>query len=86
VTKRFNLPPYVVPGAVSASVKAPYMALRDLVVIDHPNRAVIDKVLMDLVRGGAALVPGAVIKAPRAAAVAELARRRWGQPQGFGWR
>ncbi|GBF90900.1 structural maintenance of chromosomes [Raphidocelis subcapitata] len=46
--KRFNLPPYVVPPAVAASVKAPYIALRDLVVIDHPNRALIDKVLMDL--------------------------------------
>jgi hypothetical protein len=54
ITKRFSLPPYKVPPQIAAAVKAPYQLLRDLVVIEHPNAHVIDKILMDLVcwRGG----------------------------------
>ncbi len=50
-TKRFDaVRPPPVPAAIAAAVRAPYTLLRDLVVVEHPHSAVIDKLLVDMVR------------------------------------
>lgn len=64
IVRSFAQGAYPVPARIAEAVRAPYILLRDLVVIDHPMSHVIDKVLMDAVSGG----PGA------------LALGRWGRP------
>ena len=57
IVTRFDFTGYTVPPAIREAARPPYQLLRDLVVIEHPQNALIDKLLMDMVSGAHAAPP-----------------------------
>lgn len=55
IVKRFEAAPYTIPREVAGAIRAPYLRLRDLIVIEHEMSHLIDNVLIDLV---GSVIPG----------------------------